>query len=138
MLLTMDQTEVTKKQFFIDMKTINEVTSSLNAIHLYNQNEWNKNDMEVDEIDNKMFDEERKTYEIYVDCCSEEADKWMEVYLSIMSDVVGGHANAIAVLEGNMHGMSCFFVNLTRAELDKLVEVDHDRIRGIYPPYKPL
>lgn len=138
MLLTMDQTEVTKKQFFRDMKTINEVTNSLNAIHIYNQNEWSKNDMEIDEMDVKMFDEERKTYEIYVDYCSENADKWMEVYLSIMSDVVGGHENAIAVLEGNMHCMNCFFVNLTRAELDKLVEMDHDWIRGIYPPYKPL
>ncbi|KAI3797312.1 hypothetical protein L1987_32568 [Smallanthus sonchifolius] len=92
--------------------------------------------MEIDEIDIKMFDGERRTYEIYVDYCSEDADKLMEIYLSIMSDVVGGHENAIAVLEGNMHGMNCFFVNLTRAELDKLVETDHERIWGIYPPYK--
>ncbi|KAJ0466575.1 hypothetical protein HanIR_Chr14g0673651 [Helianthus annuus] len=138
MLSTMDQSEAAKKQFYRDMKTINDVTSSLNAIHLVNKTEWTEQDMEIDEMDIKMFEGERKMYEIYVDYCSEDADKWMEVYLSIMSGVVGGHQNAIAVMENSVRSMNCFFVNLTRAELDKLVEIDHDRVRGIYPPYKPL
>lgn len=133
-----------------DMTTLNDVTSSLNEMHLSNMNEWAQKDMEidhkraptevelVDEMDMKMSDGERKMYEIYVESCSNNAAKAMEVYLSIMCDVVGGHENAISVLASTMYDINCFLVNLTRTELEKLVEIDSEQIRGIYPPYKPV
>nr|GEW37728.1 hypothetical protein [Tanacetum cinerariifolium] len=131
----------------MDMAIVNDVTSSMNAMHLSNNNEWMETRMEVDhwaptqtelvdEMDIKMIEGERETYEIYVDFCSDDATKAMKIYLSIMSEVVGGHENAFAVLASTMHDLNCFVVNLTRAELEKLVELDNERIRGIYPPYK--
>lgn len=127
--------------------TINDVTTSLNAMHLANRNEWREKDMEIDhlrahevidEMDMIMTEGERKMYEIYVECLSNDAAEAMEIYLNIMSKVVGSHENAIAVLASNMHEINCFLVNLTRAELEKLVELDNERIRGIYPPYKSI
>lgn len=83
-----------------------------------------------------MSEGERQKYEIYVEDFSDYAA--METYLCIMSDVVGGHENAMEVLASNLDDMNCFVVYLTRAELERLVEIDNDRIRGIYPPYKPV
>lgn len=131
----------------MDMAIVNDVTSSMNAMHLSNNNERTETRMEVDhwapsqtelvdEMDSKMFEGERETYEIYVEFCSDDDAKAMEIYSSIMSEVVGGHENAFAVLASTMHDLNCFVVNLTRAELEKLVELDNERIRGIYPPYK--
>lgn len=131
------------------MITVKDVTSSLNAMHLGNTNEWTEIDMEIDhwapketevfdEVDIKMIEGEREMYELYLECCSDDATKLMEIYLSVMSDVVGGHEKAMAVLESNMPDMNCCFVNLTRDELEELVELDSERIRGIYPPYKPV
>ncbi|PWA60203.1 hypothetical protein CTI12_AA358740 [Artemisia annua] len=129
------------------MTTLNDVTSSMNAMHLSNNKDWMVKRMEVDpwvptesesvdEMDINMSEGERETYEIYVEFCSDDIAKAMEIYLSIMSEVVGGHENAFAVLASTMHDLNCFVVNLTRAELEKLVELDNERLRGIYPPYK--
>lgn len=88
-----------KNQFY---SNINDVTRSLNAIHLTNTNEWINNDMEidnrapskaefVDEVDIMMsINGEREMYEIYMKHRIENAAKSMEVYLSITSDVVVG------------------------------------------------
>ncbi|KAI3745769.1 hypothetical protein L6452_08176 [Arctium lappa] len=92
----------------------------------------------IDKMDIPFSEGERQMYEIYVENFSDDAAETMETYLSIMSDVVGGHENAIAVLASNLDDMNCFVVYLTRAELEKLVEIDNKRIRGIYPPYKPV
>ncbi|GJU52738.1 hypothetical protein Tco_1226452 [Tanacetum coccineum] len=116
----------------MDMAIVNDVTSSMNAMHLSNNNEWMETRMEVDhwaptqtehvdDMDIKMIEGERETYEIYVDFCSDDAVKAMEIYSSILSEVVGGHENAILqLLASNKH---CFLiallVNLTGAELEK-------------------
>lgn len=141
-----DQTGASKKRCYGYMSTINDVTTSLNAIHLTNTNEWINNDMEIDNrapsetelVDEMMSNGERQMYEIYVERCSDNAAKAMDLYLSIMSNVVGGRENAIAVLVNNRHDMNYFVVNLTRPELEKLVEINNEQIRGIYPPYKPV
>ncbi|GJU52737.1 hypothetical protein Tco_1226451 [Tanacetum coccineum] len=103
----------------MDMAIVNDVTSSMNAMHLSNNNEWMETRMEVDH---------------WAPTQTEHVDE--KIYSSIMSEVVGGHENAFAVLASTMHDLNCFVVNLTRAELEKLVELDNERIRGIYPPYK--
>lgn len=130
------------------MMIINDVTSSMNAMHLTNRVDHDKRDMEIDDLQTpKPVDEmevtipdgKREMYEIYLEHLSNDATEEMEIYLSIMSDVVGGYENAIQVLVGNKHDMNnCFLVNLTRSELEKLVKLDNERIRGIYPPYKPI
>ncbi|KAL4579021.1 hypothetical protein LXL04_015156 [Taraxacum kok-saghyz] len=105
------------------MMIIKDVTSSLNAMHITNRHERTENDMEIDhlsetelldEMDIIMSEGKREIYEIYVEYLSEDSSEAMEIYLSIMGDVVGGYENAIGVLVGNMHDMNCFLVNLTR------------------------
>ncbi|CAH1435404.1 unnamed protein product [Lactuca virosa] len=95
-------------------------------MHLTNRVDHEKRDMEiddlqtpdqvVDEMEVTVSDGKREMYEIYLEHLSNESTEEMEIYLSIMSDVVGGYENAIQVLVGNKHDMNnCFLVNLTRS-----------------------
>ncbi|KAI3677784.1 hypothetical protein L6452_37054 [Arctium lappa] len=52
----------------------------------------------IDKMDIPFSEGESQMYEIYVENFSDDAAETMETYLSIMSDVVGGNENAIAVL----------------------------------------